>query len=141
MWFCRFQANSLTLSKSFLCIRWIDSILSETYHSLFLTLTKSIHSSLNRFTPLNHLTICWIVSHKVSDLCWIDLLKFESHQSSSWALVNRFKLCLIRINLHSMFFFFCLVWIDSCFYWIDSNLYFWTKNHTCLHSLYILTLS
>jgi len=75
----------------------------------------SLHVSwVNRFmifwihSRMTRLKNVWITSWNLFDLCWIDSKKSESFQSSSWALLNRVKDSLSRINRH------CLSGLSLC---------------------------
>ena len=72
-------------------------------------ITRSLWLGVNRFmsfwilSHLNRFKIVWIVSWKLSNLCWID-------SSFIFSVLNRFKYGLMHINLHSSsgFSFRCL---------------------------------
>jgi len=92
-------SNFIIAVKTIFLRIWIDSLLPESYHLKSLTWGESSQMCLNRITKtfwliLNRFKIVWIVS--------IIIL----------GTLNRFKLCLNRINHHSPsgLSFCCLNW-------------------------------
>jgi len=78
---------------------WINSLSPESYHTKSLTLCESFHYILNRFT----LELCHIFLNRILKTFWHTFNRFILIGIVSifiLGILNRFKLCLNRINHH-----------------------------------------
>jgi len=113
---------------------WIVSYLSKSYH-------KSLWLKVNRFMMLvNRIILLWIVSSNCRTITELIHTDSESIQTLHLGSLNRLKLHIICINLHSLSFpqdlsVSCLNWFTFLVNWF--TLFVVCENYASLPPYYI----